>query len=556
MDKNNEEDEDDDEKMMYLEEGFATLARCLGEDFGPFLPRVVGPTLRRAAEAPETQDLCARPDLAPGWDVAAAGAGDGERVGVHTAQVEAVAAALGVLGVYAECLPRAFVPYAEALLRAALPHLRRMPFDALRRAAYGCLPGVVACARAHGDPAVLARAWRVVRAALTERLPLEIDNDVLAHGLGALADCVALFGAGTDEAAAACFEDAAPLTALGNALAAVLDEWQDDVIELYDMAHEAAAHGATGGGCSEDEFDDEGGDGCDGSSVAAGDLRHVDAAEKEVLEAVKDALCAAVERVAANQRGAFYGVYQQCFARRVRAMARARSLMLEKQLALYLMAVVCEQCPFAAFNAVGDFAPHFLHYAADMSDTQLRQEALYGLGALAATLGPAFAPYLAPALQRLAAVLRDPRARTGSRLAATETAAAALAKVLLAHDAHVPAAPDVFAAWLRHLPLRGDEDEARACHHALVLLLQRPVFASAAAASPAVRARVAKIFAGIVGTPLLAPADAPAVRAALVALAPALTPDAAAAEGLTPQDRDRLTAFVSDSSSSSAPPSS
>ena len=48
----------------------------------------------------------------------------------------------------------------------------------------------------------------------------------------------------------------------------------------------------------------------------------------------------------------------------------------------------------------------------------------------------------------------------------------------------------------------------------------------------------------------------PAVRAALVALAPALTPDAAAAEGLTPQDRDRLTAFVSDSSSSSAPPSS
>jgi len=522
----------DDPQVPFLEEGFATIAMCLKEDFAPFLPMVIAPTLQRAGTKPETQDLSANPNLEAGWDVVPLN--EDESVGVHTEQVNSIAAAISVLGIYADNLPVAFFPYTEQLLRIAIPHLKSIAFDSLRTASYSCLPGVISVAKAHGDPVLLQRAWSIIRASFTERLPVEVDNDVLIQGLNSLADCVSMF----EEDAAACMNPD-QLDSLCTSLASIIDEWQDDIIELYDMAHEAA-NGMDEG--DEDEIDE---DNFAESSVAAQDDKNVDAAQKELLDALKDAICGAIERIAANQKNAFYDVYQRLFAKRVRDMCKNTNLMMEKQLALYLMAVVCDHCPFAAFNSLDEIVPYFMQYSTAKGDSQLRQEALYGIGALAATLGDTFSEYLTQSLKNISAVLRDPRAFSTSKAAASETAVASLGKILRYHEARIPAAHIVFTSWLRHLPLKCDEEEARICHSNLVILLQRPAFLSAVESDPQMCIHVAKIFASIVNTPLLSSEDHPVIRKILIQLSSHIPRDQISA--VSPEDQARLTSFMNSS---------
>ena len=517
----------DDPQVPFLEEGFATIASVLKEDFAPFLPLVVNPTLQRAGTKPETQNLEVNPNLESGWDVVPLS--EDETVGVHTEQVNSIAAAITVLGVYADYLPVAFFPYAEQLLRIAIPHLKSIAFDSLRSACYSCLPGVISVAKAHGDAALLNRAWGVVLNAMIDSLPVEIDNDVLVQGLNSLADCVALF----EDDHQACMNET-QLDSLGTALASIIDEWQDDVIELYDMAHEAA-----NAIDEEDELDEEG---FSEGSTAADDDKNVDSAEKELLDMVKDAICTAIERIAANQKGGFYPVYQEHLAKRVRRMSRGGSLMMEKQLSIYLMAVICEHCPLAAFNSLDDIVPYFMQYSTARGDSQLRQEALYGIGAMAVTLGDTFSKYISDALKNISVVLRDPRAFSNAKAAASETAVASLGKILRYQERHIPSVNTVFSFWLKHLPLKCDEEEARSCHNTLITLLQRPSFSSFVASNPEACLRLAKIFASVVNTELLASKDHAAARSIIVQLSSRIPREHLSS--LTPEDQARLTAFV------------
>ena len=224
--------------------------------------------------------------------------------------------------------------------------------------------------------------------------------------------------------------------------------------------------------------------------------------------------------------------------------------MMEKQLSIYIMAVICEHCPLAAFNSLDDIVPYFMQYSTVRGDSQLRQEALYGIGVLAVSLGDTFTKYLADALKNISAVLHDPRAFSNTKAAASETAVASLGKILRYQEQHIPSVNIVFASWLKYLPLKCDEEEARSCHSTLVTLLQRPSFSSFVASNPEACLRLAKIFAAVVNTSLLPSKDHPAARAIIVQLSSRIPREHLSS--LTADEQARLTAFVNSTSSPSS----
>ncbi len=129
-------------------------------------------------------------------------------------------------------------------------------------------------------------------------------------------------------------------------------------------------------------------------------------------------------------------------------------------------------------------------------DATLRQAGAYGLGAVAEHGGKLLNRNAAAELaNKLAAELAHPAARFSSRVHASEAVAAALGRFLVHRAAATDAA--VLPTWLSWLPLRHDEDEAKAALTCLCKLLEADaaaVFGADGARFPAVLGAMAAAY--------------------------------------------------------------
>lgn len=128
----------------------------------------------------------------------------------------------------------------------------------------------------------------------------------------------------------------------------------------------------------------------------------------------------------------------------------------------------CEWCGPAAARYVG---PLVTALGAGLvgADEDVRQVCCYGVGALALAQPEAIKPMAAHAITALRSVISRPDARSDENEFATDNAISALAKVMLCTATPAsPGDPALWQAWLKALPVRSDEVEARFCHSVLV----------------------------------------------------------------------------------------
>eukprot|EP00457_Paulinella_chromatophora_P000701 gb/GEZN01000701.1/.p1 GENE.gb/GEZN01000701.1/~~gb/GEZN01000701.1/.p1 ORF type:complete len:1126 (+),score=206.16 gb/GEZN01000701.1/:56-3433(+) len=182
----------------------------------------------------------------------------------------------------------------------------------------------------------------------------------------------------------------------------------------------------------------------------------------------------------------------------------------ERTAGLCVVGQVVNDCIPASKEYVGKFFGITMNYALD-PDHDVRQSALFGLGACAMAAGPAFLPHLSQTLKVCNQVVSEPDARSEAKYPSTCCAIGAVGKIakysLMADPSpqNEKILSEVLTRWLSWLPAGGDEEEARQIHDMLMDLLeskQRDVWGGDQKAN---LPRIVAIFGPCLATDLLYP---------------------------------------------------
>ena len=119
------------------------------------------------------------------------------------------------------------------------------------------------------------------------------------------------------------------------------------------------------------------------------------------------------------------------------------------------------------------FFPLALQYAMD-KEMDVRQSAVFGIGACAVTMGVAFKPVVSQAMSNLLKVITAPESREEANAPATDNAISAVGKIIK----HVGPALSggkgmedmnlIAPKWLSWLPCSSDVEESQSIHQMLV----------------------------------------------------------------------------------------
>ena len=102
-----------------------------------------------------------------------------------------------------------------------------------------------------------------------------------------------------------------------------------------------------------------------------------------------------------------------------------------------------------------------------------RQAACYGIGVAAQNGGPAFADFVAAALERLFAACGHRGARLDDHVFATENACASIAKILKFNPSKVSNPQQVVEHWIGTLPITNDDEAAPYAYNFLADLIDQ-----------------------------------------------------------------------------------
>eukprot|EP00741_Cyanophora_paradoxa_P021221 tig00000237_g20482.t1 len=460
------------------------VCRLLKEDFAAYLPTVVP----LAIASCESEDgIVSGPDEgdddddddAPGRGIDSDDEKDDRprSISVRTAWLDEKAAAASALGCFAECTGALFAPYVERSVKT-LVDLAKYFHEDVRGSVMGSLYWMAVvvhetCPPAHprppeeqtvrkmpfkgGDPAAAgpslmptdrpkywaknrpetwglseqaAQCVAAIQGPYLEALEEDDDRDVVRTACEALGDLVHHLG---PAAVQQCMER------LVSALVTLLK--RKAPCQVYEEEEEEGEHAHAG------------------ASAPDADERAGADESNDAEEVLTDAVCECVAGLAKGLGPAFAPFYAQLFPHIIKYSRASRSAQ-ERVMAIGNCAEVCNFLQYACEPYVQRVAEAAVRGLRD-EDEGVQRNSAYCVGVLCEHGGAAAQALVLPALQALHPLFSKPEDK-----AVTDNAAAAVARMILAHPATVPL-PQVLPVLLAALPLKSDRDEEPVVYRAL-----------------------------------------------------------------------------------------
>ncbi|XP_057469428.1 uncharacterized protein LOC130758510 [Actinidia eriantha] len=146
----------------------------------------------------------------------------------------------------------------------------------------------------------------------------------------------------------------------------------------------------------------------------------------------------------------------------------------QRKIALRIFYDVAEQCREEAFRYYETCLPHLFKTCND-ENPEVRQIVARGIGICAKFGGSVFKPHINVALSYLDAMIKHPNALHPDNILAYEAAVSAFGKICYFHFKGISCAHEVASAWLLHLPIRNDLQEAKDVHDQLCSMVEESI---------------------------------------------------------------------------------
>ena len=441
----------DDPTLSYLVAAEARIAKCIGSAFTPYLPYVVPPLLASAAITDEYAVLGEDDDSGiterPGYETTAVEirGGGSMRLTVNTALFEEKAMALNMLYQYAEQLKGAFLPYVQATADVIIPNLGYKFHESVRIAAVSSCPALIRCTadgvtdEKEREGAVRA-LWSRMLPELLECTKKELHLDNLCGILDALGDAVKEMGCSMADAQL-------------DVLAKELRSMSAESVSRTEKREERRL---------QPDFDEE----------EEAVLTEENESEDEFLGYVYQCIAALIATNSAAFLPHYHAHLHPFFAPLLQHAAEALVVT-----ALCVIAQVVNDLPLppALQQAYCDLLfPRALQHA--LAPTlDLRQSAVFAIGACAHCLGERFAPVMGEAIRVLTAAITEEGSKAEEMAPATDNAVGALDKVVVACRAVIgeEQRKALMTIWVDALPCIGDVAEAIQVHDRLLTYIDQ-----------------------------------------------------------------------------------
>ncbi|MFH4978712.1 hypothetical protein AB6A40_005421 [Gnathostoma spinigerum] len=416
--------EPDDPQVSYMISAWTRICKVLGEQFAAYLPLVMPPVMRAASFKPDVtvvdDEDADEHQEDPDWNFVPLG--DQKLFGIKTAGLEDKANACEMLVCYARELKSAFAPYVEAVAELMMPLLKFMFHETVRSAAADCLPCLLECSRERGDDFRL-QMWNAFLPAYKGAIEGEHEKEVLADQLHGIAKCVEELGSLVTEEHV-------------QIIIGILNQQMTEYEERYQEREKS----------SRDEDDDE--------EEADDALNEEIEEEAGVLARISDVI------------HVLFATFGERFVPLFQSLEPHFSPLLDSRRyygeRLWGICIFDDVIEFGGASSVAYQPKFYPPMLAALSDEfpEVRQAAAYGFGIMGMCGGPAYAQACAGGLERLAAMINDPNARsTEEGVDATENAISAVAKILK-HNSSLIDVNSVIPAFLSWLPVWDDTEES------------------------------------------------------------------------------------------------
>eukprot|EP00762_Andalucia_godoyi_P001189 ANDGO_02026.mRNA.1 Importin subunit beta-3 len=210
--------ETDDPQIAYLQTAWVRIAKCLGNDFAPYIPAVVPPLIAQAAKKAEGLQSAVDDDAAANVDTLLRNMRRGEeselislpvkglgekRLTLNTAILQEKTAAFNTLVAYASDLPLAFLPYVKELSQVIFEHFM-FPFsEEVRISAWQLAPLLIRCLNEgiEVSPPLTTRQhsqelFKMFAPQLLAAMQVEVEAHSAAVCIACLHECMSFAGEG------------------------------------------------------------------------------------------------------------------------------------------------------------------------------------------------------------------------------------------------------------------------------------------------------------------------------------------------------------------------
>ncbi|KAG7696759.1 hypothetical protein KL951_003215 [Ogataea haglerorum] len=427
---------EDDPAKTYLEQGWSRICKLIGKDFIPYLPGVLPPLLEAAKAAQDIsivdEDEVDELNQNEEFDVIQLA---GKHIAVHTAILDDKTAAIELLKTYAEVLGGDFFPYVEDIAtQIVIPGLDFYLHDGVRGSSALTMPALLQCTiEATGSPTSpqATQLWTQMFDKLVHQLGTDPVPELLVAYYYAISKGLELVGANvlTDE----------QILAAGNSI-------QTNLTEIYERIKSREN--------ADDEYNEE---------VQEDDEEYTD---EELLDEITKGITAMFK----STRERFLPAYQSL-------IPTLASYMNDENTSLRLLALcsVSDLVEYAGPQAFQfkDFFMNPVGESLTSPQASVRQAASHTVGACAQYGREHFKDFCVATLGSMLAMCNVPDSKADENLSATETAIAAIAKVLHSFGSSVPNANEVVENWLKLMPVLQDDEAAPYAYMFLAELIQQ-----------------------------------------------------------------------------------
>lgn len=429
-------EDDDDPVKPYLDQGWNTICSIIGTEFLPYLPEVL-PSLIEQGKAEQIIKLVDEGDEVnqdEKWDVYPLA---GKHVALHTALLDDKVAAMEILKSYADVLQGSFYPYVTPIVsEILLPALDFYFHDGVRDSAAGALPTFLASAKvATGNKSQETLSlWNNIANKLIESLEGEPLTDVLVSYYTAFYNCLIIVG-----------DD--PLN--NSQLSAFVKSVDINLQGVYGRIKERdeAEQGR------EEQFDE------------GLEEENSEFTDEELLDEINKTISTVFKFSKAKFVPAFQDLAQTL-----------STLLLEdsKSLKLCGLCMVSDLIEHTGPNSA-IFKDLFINPVGESltsSQAPVREVASYVIGVAALNGGDEYADFAVAALQPLFKMISVPDAKLDDNITATETAVAAIAKVLHVYGSRLNNLDGLIESWIQGLPIVVDNQSAPFAYSFLAHLIE------------------------------------------------------------------------------------
>ncbi|KAL0479253.1 importin-beta [Acrasis kona] len=468
--------ENDDPQAHHLLQGWTRIARCMGQDFVPYLKFVMPSLLASANIKPEVVIADVDDDdqnEEEGMDsvtISIRGVGD-KRISIRTSNLEEKALACSMLYSYVFELKDGFIDYVEEVAKIMVPLLKFAYVEEIRETSGTVMPQLLSCVRIaaekkKADPAMIKQLLDFIFETMLESLSVEPEVRTATILVESLLDCIKVVG-----------DQCLNVDQLTRLCAMLKMKILASATKRQELEKE-----------NRQEDDEEEQDRIDEDQMM----------EEQFLTTVAEL----VGGIMKSHSATFIPCFQEHLWDTYVNMLKPEYSNDEHRISLCVICDYVENSKGACVDHYKTIVPALLAYSQSDS-AEVRQAAVYGLGACAQYGTDSYNPAVADSVRALITSIKRSDARVDVNQAATANAVSALFK-FIQHKGHLDVCKPVelMPIFLESLPVGGDVIESKIVHENLVKMItaNNPLVLGEASSN---LPRLLRIFSEIVDTHLV-----------------------------------------------------